>query len=85
VLPAPEYGALHEGERFLRRLDHELRLLHGRALETLPLDPRHLEELAEGLDRMDEPPTGDTLLPLYDRRTASVRRAFEAVLEVLEA
>lgn len=84
-LPAPEYGALHEGERFLRRLDHEMRLLHGRALEALPLDPRHLEELAEGLDRMDEPPTADTLLPLYDRRTASVHRAFEAVLEVLDA
>jgi glutamate-ammonia-ligase adenylyltransferase len=80
-LGAPEYAALYEGERFLRRLDHELRLLHGRALEALPLDPRHLEELAAGLDRMDEPPDAATLLPLYDRRTASVRRAFEAVLE----
>jgi glutamate-ammonia-ligase adenylyltransferase len=74
------YAALYEGERFLRRLDHEVRLLHGRALEALPADPRHLEEIAAGLDRMDEPPTAETLLPLYDRRTASVRRAFEAVL-----
>ena len=74
------FAALYEGERFLRLLDHALRLIHGRVVEGLPEDPGRLVEVAALLDRLKTPPAGAELPELFDRRTAAVRRAFEEIL-----
>ena len=74
------FAALYEGERFLRHLDHALRLVHGRPMKDLPSDPGRLEEAAELLDRLEDPPAGADLPGLFDRRAAAVRAAFEEVL-----
>jgi len=74
------FAALYEGERFLRHLDHALRLIHGRVLEGLPEDPARLEETAALLDRLETRPAGAALPDLFDRRTAAVHRAFEEIL-----
>jgi len=74
------FAALYEGERFLRLLDHALRLIHGRVLEGLPEDPSRREEVAALLDRLKTPPAGADLPGIFDQRTAAVRRAFEEIL-----
>jgi glutamate-ammonia-ligase adenylyltransferase len=74
------FAALYEGDRFLRHLDHALRLIHGRVIEGLPEDPARLEEVAALLDRLKTRPTGAGLPELFDQRTAAVRRAFETIL-----
>ena len=80
-LLAPEpFAALYEGDRFLKHLDHALRLIHGRPVATLPSDPARLEEAATLMDRLEEPPAGPDLPEIFDRRTRAVRGAFEAVL-----
>jgi glutamate-ammonia-ligase adenylyltransferase len=80
-LLAPEpFAALYEGDRFLKHLDHALRLIHGRPVKRLPSDPGRLEEAASLLDRLEEPPAGKDLPAIFDRRTQAVRAAFETVL-----
>ncbi|HZN04562.1 MAG TPA: hypothetical protein VFD06_13345 [Candidatus Polarisedimenticolia bacterium] len=80
LLAEEPFAALYEGERFLRHLDHALRLVHGRPMKALPSDPGRLEEAAGLLDRLADPPAGADLPALFDRRTAAVRAAFEEVL-----
>ncbi|HET8947119.1 MAG TPA: hypothetical protein VFQ07_09060 [Candidatus Polarisedimenticolia bacterium] len=80
-LLAPEpFAALYEGDRFLKHLDHALRLIHGRPVKTLPLDAGRLQEVASLLDGLEDPPSGQDLPAIFDRRTQAVRAAFEAVL-----
>jgi glutamate-ammonia-ligase adenylyltransferase len=76
------FAALYEGERFLRHLDHALRLIHGRVVKTLPEDPARLDEVAVLLDRLEAKPSGADLPDLFDRRTAAVHRAFGQVLRL---
>ena len=79
LAPGP-FAALYEGDRFLKNLDHALRLIHGRPMKTLPSDALRLDEAAALMDRLEDPPAGRDLPEIFDRRTQAVRAAFEAVL-----
>jgi [glutamine synthetase] adenylyltransferase / [glutamine synthetase]-adenylyl-L-tyrosine phosphorylase len=46
VLPAPDRATLAQGYRFLRRLEHRMRIVHDRPIHALPADPLELDKLA---------------------------------------
>jgi glutamate-ammonia-ligase adenylyltransferase len=46
VLGAPDRATLSQGYRFLRRLEHRLRIVHDRPVHALPADPLELDKLA---------------------------------------
>ena len=50
LLEEETHRALHTGFHFLRRLEHQLRLIHGRSLSRLPGSPETMDEIARALD-----------------------------------
>ena len=73
VLDEETHRTLHTGFHFLRRLEHQLRLIHGRPLSRLPGSPETMDEIARALDYAGPRP-GEGLL--HD--LGEVRRRIEA-------
>jgi len=85
LLGEEELRAFYEGYLFLRGIDHEMRLVGGAPADTLPADPRRLQEIGRALPEFAD--AGDpaaALLQAWDLRTAAVRRAFDAVVRIAE-
>lgn len=80
-----EVDPLLDAWRFLRRLDHRLRIMRGRPVPELRADPTALDRLARRLGYRGAAQVGGTdglggqLLDDYQRTTALVRRRFEQV------
>jgi glutamate-ammonia-ligase adenylyltransferase len=74
---------LIEARRFLRRLDHRLRIARGRPVSELRTDRRSLDRLARRLGYRRDPlapdgaEPGERLLKDYERITVRVREAFD--------
>jgi [glutamine synthetase] adenylyltransferase / [glutamine synthetase]-adenylyl-L-tyrosine phosphorylase len=69
-------GLLVDGYRFLRTLEHRMRIVHDRSVHRLPDDPDELDKLARrvGLEH------GAALAASYDRWAREVRSAYTAVV-----
>jgi glutamate-ammonia-ligase adenylyltransferase len=46
ILAAPDRAVLAQGYRFLRRLEHRMRIVHDRPIQALPAEPLELDKLA---------------------------------------
>jgi [glutamine synthetase] adenylyltransferase / [glutamine synthetase]-adenylyl-L-tyrosine phosphorylase len=77
----PDYQALAEGYRFLRRLENRLRLIHDYSMNDLGGPLRYLNKLARrlGYDPLLKNP-GEALMADYERVTTSVRGVYEKYL-----
>lgn len=69
-------GLLIDGYRFLRTLEHRMRIVHDRSVHRLPRDPEELDKLARRAGYHD----GDSLLRDYAHWTREVRSAYARVL-----
>lgn len=74
---AASLATMREGYIFLRRLEHGMRIVHDRPVQTLPNDPEGLERLAARVGFE----SGSSLTEAYGHWTREIRRAFEVVLE----
>ena len=84
VLDEEAHESLFTGYRFLRALEHQLRLIHGRALTRLPESKEAVAEIAWALGyRDDGDSSGDAasrLLADLDRHREMVETAFRRVV-----
>lgn len=76
VAPPDLCALLVDGYRFLRAIEHRLRIVHDRSEHRLPTDPIELDKLA----RRAGFPDGPTLTESFQRWSQDVRRAFEQLL-----
>jgi glutamate-ammonia-ligase adenylyltransferase len=67
---------LEDGYRFLRRIEHRMRVVHDQPVHRLPEDPRELEKLA----RRAGFPSGGVLAERTARWRRDVRTAYDAIL-----
>jgi glutamate-ammonia-ligase adenylyltransferase len=67
---------LIDGYRFLRMLEHRMRIVHDRSVQRLPREPEELDKLARRARYAD----GQSLLRDYARWTQEVRSAYARVL-----
>jgi glutamine synthetase adenylyltransferase len=85
VLDAATYRVLFTGFQFLRRLEHHLRLVHGRALSALPENDDALDELAAAMGY--EPKEGlaprDRLRSDVSRTRRRIESAFRRLIDDL--
>jgi [glutamine synthetase] adenylyltransferase / [glutamine synthetase]-adenylyl-L-tyrosine phosphorylase len=81
LLPEPDYHALTEGYRFLRRLENRLRIIHDYSMNDLGGPIRYLNKLARrlGYDTQLKNP-GEALMADYERVTGAVRAVYERIL-----
>jgi glutamate-ammonia-ligase adenylyltransferase len=81
ILPEPDYQALFEGYRFLRRLENRLRIIHDYSMNDLGGPLKYLNKLARrlGYDPQLKNP-GEALMADYERVTGAVRAVYERVL-----
>ena len=81
ILSEPDFAALAEGYRFLRRLENRLRIIHDYSMNDLGGPLRYLNKLARrlGYDSSLKNP-GQTLMADYERVTGSVRAVYERIL-----
>ncbi|HXI02675.1 MAG TPA: DUF294 nucleotidyltransferase-like domain-containing protein, partial [Candidatus Saccharimonadales bacterium] len=82
VLDEKSYTALYRGERFLRRMEHQLRLLHGRSVTRVPGSTDRLAEVARGLDYRG--PAGKAVAKML-RDLEATRRAVEDAFDSVVA
>jgi [glutamine synthetase] adenylyltransferase / [glutamine synthetase]-adenylyl-L-tyrosine phosphorylase len=75
-----EVEALAEGYDFLRRVELRLRIVHDFAIDHLPEEGPQLRQLARRLGYAGPDP-GGRFLGEYERITAAVRQAFDAVVQ----
>ncbi len=75
-----ECGLLVQGYRFLRRLEHRLRIVHDRSEHHLPNDPIELDKLARRMGY----PDGQQLHEDYQRWSRDVHKAYMQVLGLPE-
>jgi len=69
-------ATLSEGYRFLRRLEHRMRIVHDRPVHTLPTQPDELDILA----RRSGHDSGESLRASFEHRTREIRLAYRQVL-----
>jgi len=69
-------ATLSEGYRFLRRLEHRMRIVHDRPVHTLPAHPDELHILA----RRSGHDSGESLRASFEHRTREIRLAYRQVL-----
>jgi glutamate-ammonia-ligase adenylyltransferase len=83
VLDAATYRVLFTGFRFLRRLEHHLRLVHGRALSALPENDDALDEIAAamGYERIEEIVPRDRLRSDVSRTRRRIESAFRRLID----
>jgi glutamate-ammonia-ligase adenylyltransferase len=77
VAAAEDCAVLVEGYRFLRALEHRVRIVHDRSEHRLPRDPSQLDMLAHRMRY----PGGDALVAEYRRHAASVRAAYDRIID----
>ena len=77
------YRALFTGFQFLRKLEHQIRLIHGRALSRLPTSPEMLDEIAAALGYSQEglEPPRERLLADLHRHRRQIEAAYRRVIE----
>ncbi|HVV87216.1 MAG TPA: hypothetical protein VHE35_29450, partial [Kofleriaceae bacterium] len=76
LAPADDLEVLAEGYRFLRLIEHRMRVVHDRPVHRLPHDAVELERLA----RRCGFPGGEALRTRVERWQLAIRAAFERVL-----
>jgi len=74
------HRALHTGFHFLRRLEHQLRLIHGRSLSRLPGSPGTMDEIALALGYTGDRP-GERLLGDLAGFRGRIESAWVSVIE----
>ncbi|WP_129124697.1 bifunctional [glutamate--ammonia ligase]-adenylyl-L-tyrosine phosphorylase/[glutamate--ammonia-ligase] adenylyltransferase [Geomonas oryzae] len=81
LLSEPDYQALAEGYRFLRRLENRLRIIHDYSMNDLGGPLKYLNKLARrlGYDPMLKNP-GQALMADYERVTEAVREVYGRIL-----
>jgi [glutamine synthetase] adenylyltransferase / [glutamine synthetase]-adenylyl-L-tyrosine phosphorylase len=79
LLSEAEYAALKEGYAFLRRVELRLRIVHDFPIAHLPSGGPALAQLARRLGWHGDAPAA-AFLTEYERVTAAVRAAFDAVV-----
>jgi glutamine synthetase adenylyltransferase len=80
-LDEKSYTSLFKAERFLRRLEHQLRLIHGRSVTRVPESRDLLAEVAAGLGHRGEPARAVHALEKELRaHRAAVERVFDRVV-----
>ncbi|RMH39802.1 MAG: bifunctional [glutamate--ammonia ligase]-adenylyl-L-tyrosine phosphorylase/[glutamate--ammonia-ligase] adenylyltransferase [Deltaproteobacteria bacterium] len=79
ALAPPLAEELIDAYRYLRALEHRLRIVHDRSEHRLPRDARERDALARRMGFAD----GNVLISDYRRRAEAVRAAFDAVLAAL--
>jgi glutamate-ammonia-ligase adenylyltransferase len=80
VADADDCTLLIDGYRFLRRIEHRMRIVHDRSVHRLPDDPVELDKLALRLGY----PDGASLKDAYSRWTSEVRRTYARLLGIGE-
>jgi glutamate-ammonia-ligase adenylyltransferase len=78
LVDADSHAALYKGHRFLRRFEHQLRLIHGRAITRVPRSGDLLAEVARGMGYTGESQTA--LLADLGRRRAEIEEAFDRIV-----
>ena len=76
VLAAPDRAVLAQGYRFLRRLEHRMRIVHDRPIHALPADAHELDKLA----RRTGFPSGAALDRAVVTWTRDVRECYLRIL-----
>ncbi len=76
VADADACAVLIDGYRFLRLLEHRVRIVHDRSDSRLPTDDVELDKLA----RRARYPDADALRAAYRQRTGLIRDAYERIL-----
>jgi glutamate-ammonia-ligase adenylyltransferase len=81
LLMEPDYQALAEGYRFLRRLENRLRIIHDYSMNDLGGPLKYLNKLARrlGYDSELKNP-GEALMADYEQVTGAVRAVYENIL-----
>lgn len=81
IISEPDYQALAEGYRFLRRLENRLRIIHDYSMNDLGGPLKYLNKLARrlGYDQMMKNP-GQALMADYERVTEAVREVYGRIL-----
>ncbi|QXM11494.1 bifunctional [glutamate--ammonia ligase]-adenylyl-L-tyrosine phosphorylase/[glutamate--ammonia-ligase] adenylyltransferase [Geomonas subterranea] len=81
IIPEPDFQALAEGYRFLRRLENRLRIIHDYSMNDLGGPLKYLNKLARrlGYDSMLKNP-GQALMADYERVTEAVREVYGRIL-----
>ena len=81
ILPEPDFQALAEGYRFLRRLENRLRIIHDSSMNDLGGPLKYLNKLARrlGYDSQLKNP-GQALMADYERVTGAVRAVYARIL-----
>ena len=83
LLDEDAYRVFFMGYRFLRLLEHQLRLIHGRALSRLPAGRGALDEIAMAMGYPDAPGAGagDRLASDLETHRIRIETTFRCVLE----
>ncbi|MBJ6801633.1 bifunctional [glutamate--ammonia ligase]-adenylyl-L-tyrosine phosphorylase/[glutamate--ammonia-ligase] adenylyltransferase [Geomonas propionica] len=81
IITEPDFQALAEGYRFLRRLENRLRIIHDYSMNDLGGPLKYLNKLARrlGYDPMLKNP-GQALMADYERVTEAVREVYGRIL-----
>jgi len=75
-LHADEYRILTDGYIFLRKIEHQLQLLHNKQVHNLPTDALELDFLALRLDYQ----SGEQFLDYYEKHRQEIRRVYDRYL-----
>ena len=80
LLADPDFLALQNGYKFLRRLENRLRIIHDYSMNDLGGSLKYLNKLALRLGydpRLKKP--GEALMKDYERMTGAVRRVYDRI------
>jgi len=77
------YRVFFTGFQFIRRLEHQLRLIHGRALTRLPASRESIEEVAAAIGYPDQPShqAGDRMLADLSHHRRRIESTYRRVVE----
>lgn len=76
LIDSDDARLLEQGYRFLRKLEHRLRIVHDSSVHRLPTDPVQLDLLGRRAGYSD----GEALLRDYSRWTSDVRAAYTRIV-----
>ena len=83
LIPSDEYSRLYAGYRFLRSLDHAMRLLYDRPGDFIPLSSAVLSRLAGEVDLPPAPSREtreESLRKVLEETRESIRRSFRQLV-----
>ncbi|MFQ5850162.1 MAG: bifunctional [glutamate--ammonia ligase]-adenylyl-L-tyrosine phosphorylase/[glutamate--ammonia-ligase] adenylyltransferase [Candidatus Binatia bacterium] len=86
ILDADDYRLQSDGYRFLRQLDHRLRLERGQSINTLEREAEKLHGIAHAMGYGDkhEKGAGERLLQDYEQRRERIRSCYERFFKAAE-